>query len=181
MSPRRRLVPSVLAAAAAACLLLGGCSSTGSRAAAPSTPAPVPTSSARPTTSEAATTISGAATSTTATDATTSESMSGEKVYASPAECLSVAQIYGAVTSAILPVLQGRTGPTPFDAEQLSQALSMTTAGTVPAELNPDFAAFQNAAEQLRGKDLTAAAQVLNGPDVTTASNHVDKFLSDHC
>ena len=108
-------------------------------------------------------------------------SAGGDKVPAEPAECASIAQKYGAVINAILPVLQGKTGSTPFDADQLAQALKASTMGTIPAELNSDFTAFASAAAQLRGKDLTAAAGVLNGPDITAATDHIDKFLSDHC
>lgn len=97
------------------------------------------------------------------------------------AQCASVASTYGGVVNAILPVLQEKTGPTPFDAEALSQATKVDTMANVPAELTPDFAAYTAAAEQLRGKDLTAAAAVLNGPEVTKAGDHINQFLSDHC
>jgi hypothetical protein len=78
-------------------------------------------------------------------------------------------------------VLQGQTGSTPFDADQLVTAVDADTMGTIPAQLNPDFSAFKTAAVQLRGKDLTAAAALLNGPDITKATSDIEKFLSDHC
>lgn len=95
--------------------------------------------------------------------------------------CASVAQKWGAVTNAIIPILQGTTGPTPFDADKLSTALAAKTMGVIPAELDPDFAALTTAAQQLKGKDMTAASAAFNGPELTKATGDIDKYLSDHC
>jgi hypothetical protein len=193
MLPRQRLVPFALAAAAAVAVLLGGCSSGSDGTAAAVSPgtsstAQVATSSAADTRSTGS--VAGTA-DTTGSTADTSGSVagtfsnaartSGSKVFAEPAECASIAQKYGSVSSAMMPVLQGRTGPTPFDAEALVAAVDAGTMGTIPAEVAPDFAAFKTAGEQLRGKDLTAAATVLDGPDMSKAALHIEKFLSDHC
>ncbi len=174
MHIRRRLTPCLLAATTAA-LLLGGCSSGSGATAAPA--ATTATATSTPSSDNAAESAAGDDTSA----ATATESTEGSKVFAEPAECASIAQTYGAVVSAMLPVLQGKTGSTPFDAEGLGRAVKGNTMGTIPKDLTPDFATFTAAAEQLRGKDLTAAAAVLNGPEVTEASNHINKFLSDHC
>lgn len=158
MSPRPRLVPLALAAAAA--VLLGGCSG-GSTATAGAT-APAAATTAQLATSSAA-------------DA------AGSKVFAEPTECGSIAQKYGSVSSAMMPVLQGRSGPTPFDAEALVAAVDAETMGTIPAAVAPDFAAFKAAGQQLRDKDLTAAAALLDGPQMSKAAADIEKFLSDHC
>jgi hypothetical protein len=185
MSPRPRPIPAVLAVAAAAALFLGGCSSSGGGAAAPAGATPASSSSAPAATSAADSAAidpgsSATDASSAATDASSS-SASGSKVFAEPTECASIAQKYGSVSAAILPVLQGKTGPTPFDADALVQAVTADTMGTIPAQLDPDFAAFKTAAEQLRGKDLTAAAAVFDGPELSKATTNIEKFLSDHC
>lgn len=203
MSPRLRLTPCLLAAATVATLLFSGCSSSDSGIAAPSTSSAVATSSVSAATSSATVGSNGAADTVAATaessgsltessgSATTSasgvdagsstESVAGSKQQADPVACASTAQLYGAVINATLPVLQGKTGPTPFDAEKLSTALSTTTMGTVPAELDPSFAALKTAAEQLKGKDLTAAAALFDAPALTKATGNIEKYLSDHC
>ncbi len=99
---------------------------------------------------------------------------------ASAADCANTAFAYGAVTNSILPVLQQKTGPTPFDAQPLIKA---ATAGksSVPTELASDFTVFEKAGQQLVGKDLTAAGTVLNGPEVSKAMAHIDSFLTNRC
>lgn len=172
MSLRRRPIPSTLAATAAAALLFSGCSSS-SGAAAPS----VGTSTLSTSSVQAA----GSSAPTTTGDVSTSESTAGSQVDADPVACASLAQKWGAVTIAILPILQGTTGPTPFDADKLSAALSAKTMGVLPVELDPDFAALTTAAGKLKGKDLTAAAAAFDGPELTKATGDIDKYLSDHC
>ena len=207
MSSRRRPIPSVLIAAVAAALLLAGCSSStgGSATSGGSTP-PATTSATTPaqtpsstvadpaesTTSAASTSggasVPGSADASAGTSpadsspsADSSSSAGGKQEPADPATCASVAQVYGAIINATLPILQGKTGPEPFDAQALSDALKIKTMGTLPPELAPDFAAYQSAAEQLRGKDLSAAAALLNGPELTKASGDIDKYTSDRC
>lgn len=197
MTPRRRTTPAVLAAGAAAVLLVAGCSSS-SGSAAPSvtssppttaasaaTPAPAPVASV-PTAAVSAATSAAAVpavspTAGTGSSETTGGSSSADRTPPDPVECASVAQAYGAIINATMPVLQGRTGPEPFDADALAKALDIDTMGDLPAELAPDFAAFKSAVGQLRGKDLTAAAALLNGPEMTKASNDIDKYVSDRC
>lgn len=186
MSPRSRHLPAVLAAAVV--VFLGGCSSGGSgttasaaTAAATSSAAVATTSAAGANTSASAETSASADDTSSTADASSTAGTPGSKVFAEPTECASIAQKYGSISSAMLPVLQGQTGSTPFDADQLMTAVDADTMGTIPAQLNPDFAAFKTAAGQLRGKDLTAAATVLNGPDITKATSDIEKFLSDHC
>ena len=182
MSPRRRLVPALLAGAATAAVLLAGCSSSGGTTASAATGSATSSAPAAATSSAGGAADPAAAKSSAggATDPVTGTSP-GSKVFAEPTECGSIAQKYGSISSAMLPVLQGKTGPTPFDADQMVQAVSADIMGTIPAELTPDFAAFGTAAEQLRGKDLTAAAALLNGPQVSKATANIEKFLSDHC
>lgn len=168
MSPRRRPVPAALAATV---VFLAGCSSSSTGTAAPAATTPAPTGSVEVAASPAPT----------ASTVSRVTSTSGSKVFAEPTECGSIAQKYGSISSAMMPVLQGKTAPTPFDADTLVQAVDAGTMGTIPAEVAPDFAAFKSAAEQLRGKDLTAAATVFNGPEMSTAAAHIEKFLSDHC
>lgn len=202
MSPRRRPTPSLFAVAAAAALLLAGCS-TGTSGTATSSPAPVAGTSATaaaasPTAAPVSSTGAGSiatdsstaagqtmtsapASTSESTPVSTSGSAGGHLAPAEPAQCASATQVYGAIVNATLPILQGKTGPEPFDADQLTKALNVSTVGTLPAELAPDFAAFKTAADKLKGKDLTAAADLLNGPEITKASTDIDKFLSDHC
>lgn len=190
MSPRQRLVPFALAVAAGTVVLLGGCSSGSSGAAAAGATSPNTASSTQSATSPTAD-VTGSVTDATDTSADTSGSAadtsggaadtSGSKVFAEPTECGSIAQKYGSVSSAMMEVLQGKTGPTPFDAEALIQAVDAETMGAIPVEVAPDFAAFKAAGEQLRGKDLSAAAALLNGPEISKAAGHLDQFLSDHC
>lgn len=189
MPPRRRPVPaacrsvSITAAALVAALLLAGCSSSTSATATSSSPAAITSATTRSAeTFDAAPSVAAPSVPGSAGDATiTSTSSAGDKTPAEPAECASIAQKYGAIISATLPILQGKTGPAPFDADGLAKAVDASTMGTIPAELEPDFATFKNAAQQLVGKDLSAAAEVINGAEITKATSNIDQFLSDHC
>ena len=185
MFSRRRSVPLVLAVTAAAAVVLGGCSgSSGAVHSGTATGAPATSRAAIDVADSGAGSAAGGAPAPAPDPASTqaqAQATLRSKVFAEPAACASVAQAYGAVLSAMLPVLQGGTGSTAFDADKLDQALAAPTMGTIPAELAPDFAAIAAAAERVHGEDLTAAAAVLNGPEVTAATDHIDTFLSDHC
>lgn len=91
--------------------------------------------------------------------------------------CLTVALAYASVGLALLPALGG-TGN--FDATQLQSAVT-SLAEEVPSELAGDVQALAEVAQEANGKSLIDVSTLLDSDKYTTATKHIEDWLSANC
>lgn len=91
--------------------------------------------------------------------------------------CLTVALAYASVGLALLPALGG-TGS--FDATQLQSAVT-SLASEVPSELSGDVQALAEVAQEANGKSLVDVSTLLDSDKYTTATKHIEDWVSTNC
>ena len=91
--------------------------------------------------------------------------------------CLTVALAYASVGLALLPALGG-TGT--FDATQLQSAVT-SLSSEVPSELSGDVQALAEVAQEANGKSLIDVSTLLDSDKYTTATKHIEDWVSTNC
>ena len=93
-------------------------------------------------------------------------------------ECLTVSLAYASIFLATYPALLG--GSDAFDAAELQKAIN-DLSGQVPAEIAGDVQALNEVATEAKGKTLTEVGELFNSEKFTTATNHIEAWMTANC
>ena len=93
-------------------------------------------------------------------------------------ECLTVSLAYASIFLATYPALLG--GSDAFDTADLQKAIDGLS-GQVPAEIAGDVQALNEVATEANGKTLTEVGELFNSEKFTTATNHIEAWMTANC